>query len=596
LRRTALFATLIVLVVVSESSASAQVPLKKNVLILSEVGVSHPLTSVVTQQMIAGVQETPGRHVEFYPESLDLLTLPGSPSPLELRDWLARKYGGHRSDVVVAVGPEAIQFLTNYARTTFAGVPIVICGSSADQAGHPTLDSRFTGTWVKLEPEKTVEVALHLFPNTSHVFVVGGSSVLDKTVMSSTKEALDLFHARLDVTYLMEIEMDRLLQRLRNLPEHSIVLYVSFFEDVTGSRFLNANKALPMVAAATRAPVFGMSDTYIGHGIVGGDVMVFQEQGRASARIVSEILDGKKAEDVPIETLPSRYMFDWNELRRWHIAESALPAESIILFRQPSLWDRTKWMWAIAALVILALSALAAYLQYSRKQLRLAKESQKQLSGMLINAEEQERRRLASELHDDFSQRLAVLSLELENVAEEVHDFSLPEVQQKLHELINATSELGADLHTLSHRLHSSTLESLGLVPAVTALCEEWNTQQGIRIDFQPDGVPPSIPPDAALCAFRIVQEGLRNLRKHSGVKDAQVNLWIAGDKLGILVRDKGRGFDLKVLYQTEGLGIRSMTERAHLLGGEFHVESAPEKGTTLEAWIPLESQVEKEL
>ena len=561
-------------------------------LILSEVGPSHPLTSVITQQIIGGVEEAPGRHVEFYPESLDLLAFPGSPSPLELRDWLAKKYGGHRSDVVVAVGPAAIQFLTNYAQTTFLEVPIVICGSTADQVGHPKLDSRFTGTWVKLEPQKTLEAALHLFPDANHVFVVGGSSAFDKTVMSLTKAALDSLHAKPDLSYLTEMEMDSLLQQLQNLPEHSIVFYISFFEDTAGNKFLNANKALPMVVAAARAPVFGMSDTYLGHGIVGGDMTVFQEQGRVTARIVSEMLDGKKAEDVPIETLPSRYMFDWNELRRWRIAESALPSESIILFRQPSLWDRTKWMWTAAALIILALSVLAAYLLYSRKQLRLAKESQKQLSGMLINAEEQERRRLASELHDDFSQRLAVLSLGLENVAEEVHD-SLPEVQQKLHELVIGTSELGADLHTLSHRLHSSTLESLGLVPAVTALCKEMNTQQAIRIDFQPDGVPPSIPPDAALCAFRIVQEGLRNVKKYSGVKNAQVNLWTAGDKLGIVVRDQGRGFDLKALSRTEGLGIRSMAERAHLLGGGFRVESAPEKGTTIEAWIPIASQVE---
>jgi len=589
LRLNRFFATVIIL---SGSSASAQVPLKRNVLILTDVGVSHPLTNVVTQQIIAGVQETPGRHVEFYPESLDLLTLPGSPTPLELRDWLAKKYGGHRSDVVVAVGPEAIRFLTKVAQTSFLEQPIVICGSTADQAGDPRLDPRFTGTWMKLEPQKTLEVALRLFPNTTHVFVVGGSSAFDKTALSSTKEALDSLPTKLDLTYLTEIEMDGLLQRLRNLPEHSIVLYVSFFEDAAGNKFLNANKALPMVVATARVPVFGMSDTYMGHGIIGGDMMVFQEQGRVTARIVSEMLDGKKPEDVPIETLPSRYMFDWNELRRWDIAESALPSESIILFRQPSLWDRTKWMWTAAALIILALSVLAAYLLYSRKQLRLAKESQKQLSGMLINAEEQERRRLASELHDDFSQRLAVLSLGLENVAEQAHD-SLPELQQKLHELVIATSELGADLHTLSHRLHSSTLESLGLVPAVTALCKEVNTQQGIRIDFQPDGVPPSIPPDAALCAFRIVQEGLRNVKKYSGVKNAQVNLWTAGDKLGIVVRDQGRGFDLKALSRTEGLGIRSMAERAHLLGGGFRVESAPEKGTTIEAWIPIASQVE---
>ena len=169
-------------------------------------------------------------------------------------------------------------------------------------------------------------------------------------------------------------------------------------------------------------------------------------------------------------------MFDWNELKRWHVPESRLPYGSVVLFREPSLWERTKWLWVTALLIALLLSALATYLQYSRRQLKLAKESERRLSSELINAEEQERRRIASELHDDFSQRLAVLSLGLENV-DEATPSSLPDVHERLHELVRSTSELSTDLHTLSHQLHSSTLESLGLVPAVAALCKEFTSQ-----------------------------------------------------------------------------------------------------------------------
>jgi signal transduction histidine kinase len=276
-----------------------------------------------------------------------------------------------------------------------------------------------------------------------------------------------------DITYLVDMPLDELLEKLQNLPERSVVLYVSFFQDATGHRFLNATKALPMVASAANGPVFGMPDTYLGHGIVGGYLMNFQEQGKVTARIVSELLNGKKAEEIPIEILPSLYMFDWNELTRWHKPESKLPPGSIVLFRVPSLWDRTKWIWATAFLLILGLSGLAMYLQHSRKRLELAEERQRHLGGMLINAEEKERSRVASELHDDFSQRLALIALKLENVAETVSPFS-KEANQQLHELLNSTSELGADLHTLSPRLHSSALESLGLVHAVSALCKEF--------------------------------------------------------------------------------------------------------------------------
>src|SRR5271168_1972692 len=372
------------------SSASAQVPLKRDVLILNEVGLSHALTNVMAQQIVAGVQEKPGRHVEFYSENLDLLSLPGKPSLPEMRDWLVKKYGGHKVDVVVAVGPDTIKFLSTYSDTLFLDVPIVICGSAADQAGYPNLDSRFTGTWEEREPGKTLEAALRLFPNTRHVFVVGGSSAFDRVVMKPTKEFLSSFQAGVEFSFLEDMEMATLLKQLKNLPQNSTVFYLSFFQDSAGNKFLNATQALPMVASAANAPVFGLSDTYLGHGIVGGDLMNFQEQGKATARIVSRLLAGQRAENIPIETLSSTFMFDWNEMQRWHIPEAGLPAGSIILFRKPNVLEMAKRFWVLILLFLLAFSALIAYLQNSRRRLTLAIENEKRLSSKLMNAEEQE--------------------------------------------------------------------------------------------------------------------------------------------------------------------------------------------------------------
>jgi len=570
------------------ATAAAQAPPKKNVLILNEVGLSHSLTDLMTQGIVGGVQSTAGRNVEFFSESLDLISFPDGPSPPEMRDWLNRKYGDHQLEVVVAIGPDTIKFLADYGRTLFLGLPIVICGGAADQAGNPNLDSRFTGTWQKREPGKTLEAALSLFPDTRHVFVVGGTSVYDRVVMAATKEFFSsLQDTRTEFSYLTDMEMEKVLEQVQKLPKDSIVFYTSFFRDSAGNKFLNATKALPMIASAANAPVFGMSDTYLGHGIVGGDLMSFQEQGRVTARIVSELLDGKKAKDIPIESLPSIFMFDGNQLKRWNIPESRLPYGSVILFREPSLWSRTKWLWFTTLLIVLVLSALAVYLQYSQRQLTLARVKERHLSTKLINAGEQERRRIASELHDDFSQRLAVLSLGLENI-EEATAGSLPDVHNRLHELVKSTSDLSTDLHTLSHRLHSSTLESLGLVPAIAALCKEFTANQGIKVAFTSAEIPRSIHRDTALCVFRIVQEGLRNLRKYSGSDKARVNLRMSGNKLEVTVRDEGCGFNVQGLRENEGLGIRSMEERARSLGGKFEVRSESGKGTTLQASLPL--------
>ncbi|MGC2283263.1 MAG: ABC transporter substrate binding protein [Candidatus Acidiferrales bacterium] len=587
LRLISMLSALLAVALASVSSASAQEPVKKDVLILNEVGLSHALTDLMTQQIVSGVRNRAGHDAEFFSENLDLLYVADKPAFSEREGWLVKQYGGHKFEVVVAIGPDTIRFLANHAHSLFSEVPIVICGSSLEQAGTTDLDSRFTGTWQKLEPAKTLEAALRLFPNTRHVFVVGGNSAYDRVAIAATKELLSSFQPKTEFSYLVDMEMGKLLEKLRNLPENSIVLYISFFEDSVGNKFLNATKALPMVASAANAPVFGMSDTYLGHGIVGGDLMNFREQGRVTAEIVSELLDGEKAEDIPIKTFPGMFMFDWRELKRWHVPESRLPYGSVVLFREPSLWERTKWLWLFTLLIVLAVSAFGAYLQYIQRQLKSAQEKERHLSSELIHAEEQERRRIALELHDDFSQRLAVLSLGLENV-DEVTPPSLADVHERLHELVKSTSELSTDLHTLSHRLHSSTLESLGLVPAVAALCKEFTTNQGIRVDLTSTEIPRSINPDTALCVFRIVQEGLRNLKKHSGAEQAKVDLKMTGERLEITVRDEGYGFDLRALHKNEGLGIRSMEERARSLGGKFEIHSRSGKGTTLKASLPL--------
>jgi len=414
----------------------------------------------------------------------------------------------------------------------------------------------------------------------------------DEHLEAIYRERLHRYESSLDFTYLTELDMPSLLERLKHLPNHTIVLYSHIGMDATGTKYISASQAGPMVASASNAPVFGPSDVDLGYGQVGGYLESFAMEGKIVGGIAVRILNGEMPKDVPIVRGANAYIFDWRALQRWGFKESDLPPGSEVLFRSPSFWQRTEWMWSTALLIAVSVSLLALYIRSNRKQLKLAKDRQLGLSGMLITAQEKERSRLASEIHDDFSQRLALLALGLEN-AEDAIDTSPREAVKQVHSLLNSASEIGADLHTLSHRLHSSTLEALGLVPGVSALCKEFACQQGIEIDFLSEDIPRSVNPDVALCLFRIVQEGLRNLQKHSGTAKAQVRLRRIGDKLLVSVTDEGVGFDVLDLRGKEGLGIRSMEERAYLLGGRFDIQSEPGKGTRIEAWVPLQSKSE---
>lgn len=223
-----------------------------------------------------------------------------------------------------------------------------------------------------------------------------------------------------------------------------------------------------------------------------------------------------------------------------------------------------------------------------RKQ---TEQEREELSGRLINAQEQERSRLARELHDDFNQRLAILAIDLERTAEMIST-SPSEASKRMLELWNRASEIGADLHSLSHRLHSSTLESLGLVLGVSSFCAEFAEQQGIQVDFAHENIPGSIPPDVALCLFRIVQEGLRNVKKHSGASRAEVQLTADAEAIRLSLSDNGAGFNFAETSATVGLGIRSIQERLRLVGGVFEIGSRRMQGTQIAASVPLKSSV----
>jgi PAS domain S-box-containing protein len=226
---------------------------------------------------------------------------------------------------------------------------------------------------------------------------------------------------------------------------------------------------------------------------------------------------------------------------------------------------------------------------------KMAEDTLFNLSGSLIDAQEEERKRIAREIHDDYQQQLAVLAIDLEQLAKDTGN-SPVELSSRLLELWNRVGELGSDLHSLSHRLHSSTLESLGLVAGVRAFCEEFSEQHGMQVDFVHENVPRALPGNAALCLFRIAQEGVRNVKKHSGANRAEVRLELLEEKLHLSVSDHGIGFDSSEHSRRGGIGLRSMEERLRLLGGQLEIHSQSTRGTKIDAWIPFIAVSQREV
>ena len=215
-----------------------------------------------------------------------------------------------------------------------------------------------------------------------------------------------------------------------------------------------------------------------------------------------------------------------------------------------------------------------------------AEEALKDLGGRLIAAQEEERRRVARELHDDFNQRLAVLSLELEQLGRKIQKpLALRESVKRLQA---QAQEIAAEIHRLSYKLHPSKLDHVGLAPAVKSLCTELTDSGKLKVAFQQTGFPASLDRDVTLCVFRIAQEGLRNCIKHSGAESARVVLTKTRNAVRLVVSDNGCGFNAKSPLMEKGLGFISMKERLHVLGGQMNVYSRPLRGTRIEVSVPL--------
>lgn len=206
-----------------------------------------------------------------------------------------------------------------------------------------------------------------------------------------------------------------------------------------------------------------------------------------------------------------------------------------------------------------------------------------------IEAQEQERARIARELHDDIVQRLVLLALDIGMVQDCSEKPS--EVCVQTHELSERAQKISSDIQALSHELHSSKLEYLGVVRSMKSWCHEFSERHGMVVEFKSSGSLNSLQPEISLCLFRVLQEALHNAAKHSGVKRVDVELREESGEIHLIVCDLGKGFDVVTAMEGQGLGITGMRERARLVGGTIEIDSKQLGGTTIHARVPFTTE-----
>jgi PAS domain S-box-containing protein len=354
----------------SQFTAAAPVREVKRVLLLHSLGFSSPASILVDREIRAALENSPYQ-IELYSESMQNILFSDPTSQRIIREGYISKYRDRRPDVVIAIAPNPIRFMAASHQEFGANTPVVICASSQDQLGNLKLDSRFTGAWRTVESAKTLEAALQLLPATRHVVVVGGGVYwYDRDLEAIVRKQLQSYESRFEFTYLSNLEMPVLLEKLKQLPEHSIVLYTAISQDAAGTHFIDETQSLPLVVGAANAPVFVMEDTFLGQGTIGGYVTSYGEEGRAAGQTAVRLLRGEKAHDIPIVNDANVYMFDWRALHRWGVNETALPPGSVVLERQPTAWESYKRYIVGTIFVVLAETLLVLGLLWQRAKRR----------------------------------------------------------------------------------------------------------------------------------------------------------------------------------------------------------------------------------
>lgn len=322
------------------------------------------------QTLKSSLERSAPQGVEYYSEYLETNRFPGNDQARLLCDYLRRKYVDTRLDAVIAGADATLEFLLTYRHELFPNVPIVFA-TDRPVSRDIQLEAGAAGFIIGKTFAKTVKLALRLHPGTNRVFVVSGTLNHDKAIETMVRDDLGDERA-VSIEYLTDLGLDELTARIKSIPRHSVILYVwQQVLDAQG-RLYETPDVLARVAAQARVPIYGKSSAMIGRGLIGGYVWTHEGAANRLAEITMKVVNGTSPKDIPIEKGPDVPMFDFRQLQRWGIDDNQLPPNSVIRFRELTIWQEYRWRIIATGIVLMLQSILIGGLLLQRKRARRA--------------------------------------------------------------------------------------------------------------------------------------------------------------------------------------------------------------------------------
>lgn len=736
----------------------------KRVLILYTHRVALPITQQWDRGIRASLQAELKQPVTIDVEYVDSDRLGGKEAIEKWFALLLLKYNATPPDLIIPVfDPTALAF-ANYAQGLFPQSYVVFCSISERTKANLKIDARAAGVTYRIDYIKTIELAKQILPQLKKVIVVCGSSRENLALLDDFKREAEGKNVA-EFEYWIGMPIQEMCELVRNLAADSVILYLVHDRDKDGRSFTTPQEVVTQLADSSAVPIFGLYDTLLGSGVLGGVMAPVETQGKKAGSVAAQILNGKSPEELSFTgTGDNLTLIDWRQLRRWSIDENRIPQQARILFRQSSLWERY-WHYILIVSMTLTVQTLligglwinrkqriqaehALALQYefekflsdirshfihvpldrlpaeienalrtiqqhfglamvaiyemtgnqlilrsstcpktnaefsplsevnfsgrvelwerlksgevrfvgsgvsskqisgeewvnsqnpyagwvlplatqgshlgvalfisspdsqpddprvpqlavltdllakilarerSEKELQLSRGNAQQLARKLLTAQEDERRHLARELHDDLTQRLAAAAIAAGRFRKEV---TLSQASQlEADKLTESLIEISKDVHQFSRRLHPSILEELGLLDAIRHECNTVHMQSNIAVTLRYSQATDAFSKDIQVCLYRIVQESLRNIVKHSHATAGEILLNVDAETVQLQVKDNGRGMPTVQGNDEPSLGLIAMQERVQLVDGRLTITSTEGVGTCVDVRIPL--------
>jgi signal transduction histidine kinase len=353
------------------------------VLLLHSYGTSLPITADWYEGIVRGFSSAPDVEVAIDTEAPDLARFgnmdAASYADREQLNWLLdfyrKNYQGRKPHLIMSTDVPALRFLLVHGEELFPGVPIVFVDADRDFVAAQKLPPNVTGVTGFLDITGTLELIQHVHPDTQRVAVIVGSSPSDKAMERVAQQAFESFDGRLEFVWLRGMPVDELIKAVNTLPEKTVALYLVQFEDRTGQQYV-PRAILQTFSDAAKVPVYGLWDTLLQHGIVGGRLATVEEDGYRAAKLAARVLRGEAPADLPVvDRLSNPPIFDGVELARWSIKQKRLPADSRIRNHPASTWDEHRAEILVTVAVITVQVLMIAALMLSRRRLRYAKDA-----------------------------------------------------------------------------------------------------------------------------------------------------------------------------------------------------------------------------